>query len=147
MSNEHTIENLMSSTMQNIRNMIDVNTIVGDAIETKDGSYIIPISKVSFGFASGGSDFESKSEYKSKEDNYPFGGGCGAGVTVKPVAFLVVRKEKVVLLPVENENAYDRLFDAVPQVLENIKELINNFISKKGNSSSENASIKINENE
>ena len=51
MSNEHTIENLMSSTMQNIRNMIDVNTIVGDAIETKDGSYIIPISKVSFGFA------------------------------------------------------------------------------------------------
>ena len=62
MSNEHTIENLMSSTMQNIRNMIDVNTIVGDAIETKDGSYIIPISKVSFGFASGGSDFESKSD-------------------------------------------------------------------------------------
>ena len=144
---DHPIEGLMLTAMNSIKDMIDVNTIIGEPIQASNNIVIIPISKVSFGFASGGSDFESKSEYKSKEDKYPFGGGCGAGVTVKPVAFLVVRKEKVVLLPVENKNAYDRLFDAVPQVLENIKELINNFISKKGNSSSENASIKINENE
>lgn len=152
MSNEHTIENLMTSTMQNIRSMIDVNTIVGDAVETKDGSYIIPISKVSFGFASGGSDFQYKAEYKSRDDKYPFGGGCGAGVSVKPVAFLVVRNERVVLLPVESENAYDRLFDAVPQVIDNVKDLINKFMTKKDKKNSEsepseNISININEND
>lgn len=150
MSNEHTIENLMTSTMQNIRSMIDVNTIVGDAVETKDGSYIIPISKVSFGFASGGSDFQYKSEYKSRDDKYPFGGGCGAGVTVKPVAFLVVRNERVVLLPVDSDNAYERLFDAVPQVIDSVKDLINKFMTKKENKkaekeSAENISININE--
>ncbi|MCR6515842.1 GerW family sporulation protein [Clostridium sp. LY3-2] len=124
MNKEHPIENLMKSTMENIRDMIDVNTIIGEAVETRDGTYIIPISKVSFGFASGGTEFDSKTGISSDfEINYPFGGGSGAGVTIKPVAFLVVRENSVRLLPVEQDNTYDRIVDTVPQVIELFKDL------------------------
>lgn len=122
----HPIENLMRSTMENIRDMVDVNTIIGDAIESKDGSLIIPISKVSFGFASGGSEFSSKSSNVSSE-SYPFGGGSGAGVTVKPVAFLVIKGDNIRLLPVDAENTYDKIVDTVPQVLDMLK----NFFKSK----------------
>lgn len=124
MNNEHPVENLMKSTMENLKEMIDVNTVIGDTVETKDGSYIIPISKVTFGFASGGSEFGEVNNISSSQ-NYPFGGGAGAGVTVKPVAFLVVRNDSVRLLPVEQDNTYDRIVDTVPQVIEMVKNLFN----------------------
>ena len=142
---EHPIENLMKSTMENIHNMVDVNTIIGDPIETKDGSYIIPISKVSFGFASGGSEFSNRSFDKEEPQKYPFGGGSGAGVSVKPVAFLVVRQESVRLLPIEADTTYDRIVDTIPQVLDMIKETITKFTSKK-DKSKENTKEKENEN-
>lgn len=136
MSNEHPIENLMKSTMENIRNMVDVNTIVGDPVETNDGSYIIPVSKVSFGFASGGSDIPttSSSINKISTENYPFGGGSGAGVTIKPVGFLIVRNDSVRMLPVESNNTYDKIIDTVPQVLDMIKELLGKYYNKKDSS-------------
>lgn len=123
MTNEHPVETLMKSTMENLRDMVDVNTVIGDAVETKNGSYIIPISKVTFGFASGGSEFGVSSTNESTDSKYPFGGGSGAGVTVKPVAFLVVRDDAVRLLPVEQDNTYDRIVDTVPQVIDMIKDL------------------------
>ncbi|GFZ30443.1 sporulation protein YtfJ [Clostridium zeae] len=125
----HPIENLMKTTMESLREMIDVNTVIGDAVETKDGSYIIPISRVSFGFASGGSEFG-----KEVPEKYPFGGGSGAGVTVRPVAFLVLRENSVRLLPVNQTNTYDRIVDNVPQVLEVIKD----FFSKPKTNKEEN---------
>ncbi|MEG1481590.1 GerW family sporulation protein [Clostridium sp.] len=132
MNKEHPIENLMKSTMENIRDMVDVNTIIGDAVETRDGTYIIPISKVSFGFASGGSEFDSQNKVSSDfQVDYPFGGGSGAGVSVKPVAFLVVRENAVRLLPVEQDNTYDRIVDTIPQVVEMLKDLCGNAIKKK----------------
>lgn len=122
----HPIENLMKSTMESLTDMIDVNTVVGDAIETKDGNYIIPISKVSFGFASGGSEFGCGcSKTTNDETKYPFGGGSGAGVTVKPVAFLVLRNDSIRLLPVDQNNTYDRIVDTVPQVIDIIKDFFN----------------------
>ena len=121
--NEHPVETLMKSTMENLKDMIDVNTVVGTAIETKDGSYIIPISKVCFGFASGGSEFPSKNAVENSFSKYPFGGGSGAGVSVKPVAFLVVRENVVRLLPLDQDNTYDRIVDTVPQVIDMIKDL------------------------
>lgn len=120
----HPIDNLMKTTMERIKEMVDVNTIVGDAIESKDGSLIIPISKVSFGFASGGSEFKG-GDCKDNDIKLPFGGGSGAGVTVKPVAFLIIRNESVKLLPVEYDNPVDKAIDAIPQLIEMIKGLTN----------------------
>ena len=119
----HPIDNLMKTTMDNIKQMVDVNTIVGDAIESKDGSVIIPISKVSFGFASGGSEFSSAD--KKEGLKYPFGGGSGAGVTVRPVAFLVIKNENVKLLPMEYDNSMDKIIDSIPQFIESLKSLTN----------------------
>lgn len=120
MENNHPIENLMKTTMENIRGMIDVSTVVGETMETQDGKSIIPISKVSFGFAAGGADINGKNISK---ENYPFGGGSGAGVTVKPVAFLVVNGNSVKLLPVDQVNSSEKIVEAIPQVLEVIKSL------------------------
>ncbi|WP_300384458.1 GerW family sporulation protein [Clostridium sp.] len=124
--NEHPIDNLMKSTMENLKDMIDVNTVIGDTIETADGTSIVPISKVSFGFASGGSEFGNTSKIlENNVSKHPFGGGSGAGVTVKPVAFLVLRNDTIRLLPVDQDNTYDRIVDSIPQVLDTLKGLFN----------------------
>lgn len=145
--NEHPVENLMKSTMENLKDMVDVNTVVGTAIETKDGSYIIPISKVCFGFASGGSEFPSKSTVETSFSKYPFGGGSGAGVSVKPVAFLVVKENVVRLLPLDQDNTYDRIVDTVPQVIDMIKDLFKKSDDKtpKGNFNSTDSSCHLND--
>jgi sporulation protein YtfJ len=126
----HPIESLMRSTMENIREMIDVNTIIGDPVETKEGSTIIPISKVSFGFASGGSEFQPKSD-SEKNDKFPFGGGSGAGVSVKPVAFLIIKNDSIRVLSVDHENTFDRIVDNVPQFFEMFKSKNNNSQDQK----------------
>ncbi len=125
----HPIENLMKSTMENIKDMIDVNTIVGDAVEAKDGTLIIPISKVSFGFASGGSEFDNKNS-GGTGSSYPFGGGSGAGVTVKPVAFLVTKKDSVRLLSLDQQNTYDKIIDSVPQIMDFVKNIVKEKCTK-----------------
>jgi sporulation protein YtfJ len=130
----HPIEGLMKTAMQNIKEMVDVNTILGDPVETLDGSVIVPISRVTFGFAAGGSEFEAaqaKTKDKDRgnqeptEDNkFPFGGGSGAGITINPVAFLVVGKEQTRLLPVESNVLVDRILDSAPQLLDKLQNLI-----------------------
>jgi sporulation protein YtfJ len=133
--NEHPIEGLMKTSMQNIKEMVDVNTILGDPVETPDGSVIIPISRVTFGFAAGGSQFETnkvKAKEKDKErsqevngnEPLPFGGGSGAGITINPVAFLVVGKEQTKLLPVESNILVDRILDSAPKLLEKVQEMM-----------------------
>ena len=102
MAENHPIERLMKSTLENIKEIIDVNTIVGEAIECKDGSTIVPISRVSFGFASGGSEFNKEKELNSND--FPFGGGSGAGITIRPVAFLVIKNDNIRLFPVDQPN-------------------------------------------
>lgn len=120
MSNNHPIDSLMRSTMENIREMIDVNTIIGNPIHTEDGTFILPISKVSFGFASGGSEIPTKSN-KDIAPDYPFGGGSGAGVSVKPVGFLVVKNADVRFVSLDHETSYDRIIDAIPQLIATLK--------------------------
>ncbi len=133
----HPIENLMKSTMESIKDMIDVNTIVGDAVESIDGTTIIPISKVCFGFASGGSEFNNIKPSVSG-DKYPFGGGSGAGVTVRPVAFLVVKNDSIRLLSVDQQNTYDRIVDTVPQIIDILKNLFKDKDKNKDNNHVEN---------
>lgn len=130
---DHPIQGLMKTTMDSIKEMVDVNTIVGDAVETMDGSIIIPISKVCFGFAAGGTEYKSKlssSRNEEEPSKLPFGGGSGAGVSVQPVAFLVVGNGQIKLLPVNYNSVIDRIVDLAPEVMENIEKGIKN-IGKK----------------
>lgn len=122
----HPIETLMQTTMENLKQMIDVNTIVGDAVENKDGAVIIPISKVSFGFAAGGGDIKAASDKNNKvEEQAPlFAGGTGAGITVTPVAFLVVTTNQIRLLNVSSNSSIDRIIDMIPSIIDDIKEII-----------------------
>lgn len=120
---EHPIQSLMKTAMESIKGMVDVNTIVGDAVETADGTVIIPISRVAFGFAAGGGDYEA--EEAAQHETHPFGGGSGAGVSVRPVGFLVCSPTSGVrFMPVEGNLLYDRLVDMVPQVLSKVKEIM-----------------------
>lgn len=121
----HPIDTLMESAMENIKGMVDVNTIVGDPVETPDGTVIIPISRVSFGFAAGGTDFVVNEKEKGEGPN-PFGGGSGAGVMLHPMAFLVVNERQVRLLPVNNGAFMDRLLNMAPDLMEQIKEALGN---------------------
>lgn len=132
MSSEQQVENLIKCTMENLKNMVDVNTVIGNAVETKDGSYIIPVSRLSFGFASGGSEYSCQKQNLSSTV-FPFGGGSGAGVSVKPVAFLVVKEDGVRMLPVEQDTTYDRIVDTVPQILDIVKSLIKDICKKNKN--------------
>ena len=134
MMREHPIEGLMSAAMNSIQDMIDVNTIIGDPIETSNNVVIIPISKVSFGFAAGGSEFseETIDEYTRKDKDeeeikykLPFGGGAGAGVSINPIAFIIVQEKNVKLLPVSHSSTIDRLLDYVPDLFEKIGKKIN----------------------
>ena len=125
----HPIESLMKTAMESIQQSVDVNTIVGDAVESPDGSVIIPISRVSCGFAAGGSEFTPPEDNKENANTggtpgqdpaLPFGGGAGAGVSVQPVAFLVVGNGTIRLLPVDSNVVIDRLIDTVPDLLDKI---------------------------
>ena len=119
---EHPIEGLMTTAMDSIRNMIDVNTIIGEPIETINNVIIIPVSKVGFGFAAGGSEFKKEEQIQYK---LPFGGGSGAGVSINPVAFIVIQENNVRLLPIEHCSSIDRLLDYIPDFMDKIGNSLN----------------------
>jgi len=125
MSEQHPIECLMKTAMESIKEMIDVNTVIGDPVETPDGTIIIPISRVAFGFGAGGGEFEHDVHEERIDDQKPFfGGGSGAGVSVQPVGFLVVGNGNIRLIPIENNVILDRIIDLAPQVLAQIQSLL-----------------------
>lgn len=121
---KHPIENIMSTTMENIRDMVDVDTVIGEAIVTADGSTVIPVSKVSFGFVAGGGEYESNCKSKEIIDRMPFAGGTGAGVTIQPMGFLVSNHESVRLLPAQPYAPADRIIELAPQIMCEIKKLL-----------------------
>lgn len=129
----HPIENLMTSVMTNLKDMIDVNTIVGKPIPVGT-STIIPVSKVIFGFATGGSEFstETMGEYAKTNDDeeisykLPFGGGSGAGVNIKPIAFLLVDSSaNAKIIHLDNNSVGEKVIDYIPDAIDKISELIN----------------------
>lgn len=130
---EHPIESLMMTAMTSIQDMVDVNTIIGEPIETANGITIIPISKVCFGFAAGGSEFsgETIKEYNRKDKDeeieykLPFGGGAGAGVSINPVAFIVVQEDTVKLMPVDHSSCLDKILDYVPDLMQKMSNMFN----------------------
>ncbi len=115
------VETVTDNAVKNIRSMVDSNTVIGDAITTPDGTTIIPVSKISIGFVSGGSDFAAKNNPK-----LCFGGGSGAGLTVTPVSFLVISPSgSVNTLPVNQSSvtAVDKIMELAPGVIEEIRDL------------------------
>lgn len=128
----HPINELMLTAMQSIKEMVDVNTIVGDAVTTPDGMVIIPISKVAFGFASGGGEYDYSDDCsrvkKSETDNtteLPFAGGSGAGISISPVAFMVVGQGQIKLMSLTSNTTFDRVIDMAPELLNKISEFAN----------------------
>lgn len=124
---KHPIQGLMETSMQNIRDMVDVNTVLGDPITARDGSTVVPVSKVSFGFVAGGGEYSMK----SAQEDYPFAGGAGAGVSLQPVGFLVCGENHVRMLPAQTKSSVDRVIDLLPGVLEEVKNTLNRLNGKK----------------
>jgi len=117
---DHPIQGLMKTALESLKSMVDVNTVIGDPVETPDGTVIVPVSRVTFGFAAGGSEFVPAREQEPGHD-HPFGGGSGAGVSVSPVGFLVVGKDQVRMLPVDGGQPVHRLIDLAPQIIDKLR--------------------------
>ncbi|PZM64292.1 GerW family sporulation protein [Paenibacillus dendritiformis] len=130
---EHPVEGLMQAAFENIKAMVDVNAIVGDPVQTPDGSVILPISRVAFGFAAGGSDFRidprrtgSGNGNEDRQSNHamPFGGGSGGGVCLTPIAFLVVGPQGINVVSLDNQtHLLERIIDVTPSVIDRIEAM------------------------
>ena len=125
------VSDFISTTMEKVREMIDTNTVIGQPIKTDDGITLIPVSRVSFGFAGGGSDFQTKHSGGGKQD--PFGGCTGAGVKVTPVAFVVIKDGTVRIINIAPpaNSALDRLIEMLPDAFDRIEGMIKSKNAEK----------------
>jgi sporulation protein YtfJ len=117
----HPIENIMQTAMSEIKEMVDVNTIVGDPIISPDGSTIIPVSKVCFGFVSGGGEYGG-SAGSSQEKQFPFAGGASSGISINPIGFLVVDGNQVQLLSIGGKNLLEQVIESMPKFISDLKQ-------------------------
>ncbi|QPC47230.1 GerW family sporulation protein [Mangrovibacillus cuniculi] len=149
--NEHPIQGLMNTAMQSLKDMIDVNTIIGDPVETPDGSVILTVSKVGFGFAAGGSEFKMDSKSQDNhgpgqhEDEYalPFGGGSGGGVSITPIAFLIVGTHGVKMLHLDEQtHLLEKILDLAPGAVDKIQQIL----KKNNHGDNENKNVDYNQN-
>ncbi|MCI7125198.1 MAG: GerW family sporulation protein [Agathobaculum sp.] len=123
--NEHPISNLMTETMAKIKEMVDVNTIIGQPITTADGTTVIPVSKVAFGFGTGGSEFAAK--HAAENAPLAFGGGGGAGVTVSPVCFLIIGRDgsaDILGVNAQAASTVDRLVEMIPGAINKVSSFV-----------------------
>lgn len=127
----HPLSEMMSASMSKIREMVDVNTVIGDPIVTENGVTIIPVTKVSVGYGGGGSDFATKNQPATRDN--AFGGGAGAGVTITPIAFLVVRGDNVRMLPVAEpaSTSVDRLIEQLPDLIDKLQSFVDSRKAEK----------------
>lgn len=124
---EHPINSLMDTSIKKIKELVNANTIIGDPITTPDGTTIIPVSKVTYGFASGGSDLPTK-----KDNRECFGGGSGAGVTIQPIGFLTISKGNIKMVPINYyEGAADRIVGMIPEAFEKVSDFFKKDKSDK----------------
>lgn len=126
MKNMHPIENILKTTMSELREIVDVNTIVGNAFVTPGGCTIIPISRVGMGFVTGGGEYGDCHQVRGEMDSqadFPFAGGSASGITISPVAFLVAEGENIKLLTVDHRNTLDKLMENIPALMTEVKEL------------------------
>ncbi|SDM26817.1 GerW family sporulation protein [Bacillus sp. OK048] len=137
---EHPIQGLMTTAMESLKEMIDVNTIIGDPVETPDGSVILTVSKVGFGFAAGGSEFKLDGTQSKGQDGQgqgspklPFGGGSGGGVSITPIAFLIVNSQGVKMLHLdESTHLYEKILEMAPQAVDKIQQMFSKKNEQQG---------------
>jgi sporulation protein YtfJ len=151
---DHPIQGLMTTAMESLKEMIDVNTIIGDPVETPDGSVILTVSKVGFGFAAGGSEFKIDSSQGQSgnqgqnqgqsqgqgqgqsQSSHPFGGGSGGGVSITPIAFLIVNSKGVKMLHLdESTHLYEKILELAPQAVDKIQQMLSKKDESKQNRS------------
>ena len=120
----HTISEMLTSSMEKLQKMVDVNTIIGQPVNLGDGVTIVPITKVHIGMGGGGTEFATKSALSAKKD--PFGGGLGAGVSIDPVAFLVIKGDSVRMLPVAEpaSTTVDRIVEQAPDLIDKLADFL-----------------------
>ncbi len=128
---KHPINDLMGTVMEKLRDIADVSTVIGESIVTPDGITIIPVSRVSIGFASGGSDFTGKHQKDGQAS--PFGGGSGGGVKVDPIAFVVIKAGQVRVVTIEPpaSTTIDRIIDGAPEIIDKISAMIDKKKAEK----------------
>jgi sporulation protein YtfJ len=145
---DHPIQGLMTTAMESLKAMIDVNTIIGDPVETPDGSVILTVSKVGFGFAAGGSEFAIEGQgggggggagSKEGQKQHPFGGGSGGGVSITPIAFLIVNSQGVKMLHLdESTHLLEKILDLAPQAVEKVQQMFSKKEKEKNQSDNKN---------
>lgn len=137
---QHPIENIMRSSMEHIKALADVNTVIGSPIRTDDDTLILPVSKVALGMLVGGGEYESPESGKKsrvetyREDKYPFIGASTLGMGLTPLAFLAVQQGSVRVLPAKQECPSDRLIDLIPRMLDTAERLIKELAGNEGSS-------------
>ncbi|MHC0037359.1 GerW family sporulation protein [Pseudoneobacillus sp. C159] len=145
---DHPIQGLMTTAMESLKAMIDVNTIIGDPVETPDGSVILTVSKVGFGFAAGGSEFSidgqgggggSSQGQGQGQKQHPFGGGSGGGVSITPIAFLIVNSQGVKMLHLdESTHLLEKILDLAPQAVEKVQQMFSKKDKEKNQTDHQN---------
>jgi sporulation protein YtfJ len=132
---DHPIQGLMRAAMENLKEMVDVNTIIGEPVQTADGGVVLTVSKVAFGFGAGGSDFSAD---RKEHDNHAFGGGSAGGVSITPVAFLVVNNDGVNILHLQNTtHLAEKVIDLAPQTIDKIQSMFSQNKNKQTNHESD----------
>lgn len=129
----HPIEHVLNTTMSELNKMVDVNTIVGNPFVTPDGCTIIPISKVSFGFVTGGGEY-GEGVKAPIETRYPFAGGTASGVTITPVAFMVEKQDQIKLLTATERDIVDKILESIPQMASEVRKMFEQGKAKGENS-------------
>ena len=122
MQDNEKIENLMKNAITRIKDMIDVNTVIGSPIKCFDGTMIVPITKVSVGFVAGGGEYSQNIPPKNAKKEYPFAGGSTAGVSVVPVGFLVGNADKLQFVSIDNGSTFDEVMKLLNNVMQNMKK-------------------------
>lgn len=121
------IEEVMRSAMNNLRSLVDIDVVVGRPIISETEMTIIPLTKVTMGFVSGGGEYNA--DLKDKKDaEYPFSGGSGGGLSIKPIGFLVIKNKEIELVKIDSKSAIEKLIETVPEVAKFISQ---NFCKKK----------------
>lgn len=118
----HQINKIMQDAMDKVKALVDVNTVIGEAVTLTDGTKIIPITKVSMGFVAGGGEYCDNLKPQNSKKEYPFAGGSGTGFSITPIGFLVGKDEKMKMITLDNKSAYESMLNIVKNITDNLKK-------------------------